>query len=612
MAEKPDSGKETLKTLKENAKREAEAVKRQEAADRGAKKRVENSDKKREAQTKVLEAMLEVDKLRAAGDEKNADRLEKKITKYSDAIEATEGSNINAQVFEELIKGVKTANDDTASRFEALDTNQKAFIEKEKFGITNLAERIKEQTAAEEASDGMVEKALGKLDGFGMGANENSRLLREEFQRAQELEASGRAEDIKAAQEIKAAVISAASDEEKRREAEELAEEQNSNLIKIADGFNNFADKYGDTAKSAVKTAGFLGVIAALIFGAVDPEKLMKLVDDIVKGFLEIIEGFMAFISGDTEKASELLGKNWKLLLGAITGVALWFAGPIIKIFGSMFTMLNKVMKVVKFFRITAIAGFVKNMVVSLATMAKDLALGALKKVVAAAKAFRIFSLTTMVPALLSTFSAIVAAMVPVIAAVWPVVAIIGVIAAAFMLIKNYLGEGASITDTLKYAMLLLLDGLGHIVNAFTFIPRKIFGFFGERIGKFLLGDDFKMPDFITKGMKTNRASEFKAEIDARPKKPDTAEIDGEIKEQQDLELPEGVEIPENLDGAMILDGDDALDSAKIAVAQGGATVNAPQITANTQQNTQSTTNISYNPPSFGTMQLITHYTGRA
>jgi hypothetical protein len=160
--------------------------------------------------------------------------------------------------------------------------------------------------------------------------------------------------------------------------------------------------------------------------------------------------------------------------------------------------------------------------------------------------------------------------------------------------------------------MLALLDGLSMVVNAFTFIPRKIFGFFGERIGKFLLGDDFKMPDFITKGLKTNRASEFKAEIDARPKKPDTAEIDGEIKEQQDLELPEGVEIPENLDGAMILEGDDALDSAKIAVAQGGATVNAPQITANTQQNTQSTTNVKYEAPSYGTMLLMNSYGGRA
>ena len=62
----------------------------------------------------------------------------------------------------------------------------------------------------------------------------------------------------------------------------------------------------------------------------------------------------------------------------------------------------------------------------------------------------------------------------------------------------------------------------------------------------------------------------------------------------------------------MILEGDDALDSAKIAVAQGGATVNAPQITANTQQNTQSTTNVKYEAPSYGTMLLMNSYGGRA
>ena len=153
MAEKPDTSKETLKELKANAKKAAEAAKRQEAADRGAKKRVENSDKKREAQTEVLQAILEVNKLRSAGDDKNADRLEKKITKYSDAIEATEGTEVNAQVFENLIKGINTTKSDIDSRLSAVVDAEKAFVEQQKFGITDIAEKIKEQTEAEAASD---------------------------------------------------------------------------------------------------------------------------------------------------------------------------------------------------------------------------------------------------------------------------------------------------------------------------------------------------------------------------------------------------------------------------------------------------------------------------
>ena len=603
MAEKPDKNSVEIAKAAKAEQKQAEAAERgatatEKALDQ-AKKDAALKAKKDEVLTKIAQEQLEINKIRAAGDTENADRLQKALDKT-----ARYAANTNADSIDKLDNRLEELNiisDDTSDTLKRQEDKDKAFLDNQKSGILSIADRIKEQTEAEEASDGMVEKALGKLDGFGMGANENSKLLREEFARAQELEKSGRAEDIKAAQEIKAAVISAAADEEKRREAEELAKEQSNKLTQIANGFNNFADKYGDTAKSAVKTAGFLGVIAALIFGAVDPDKLMKLVDDIVKGFLEIVEGFMALISGDTDRANELLGKNWKLLLGVITGVALWFAGPIIKIFGSMFTMLNKVMKVVKFFRITAIAGFVKNMIVSLATMAKDLALGALKKVVAAAKAFRVFSLTTMVPALLSTFSAIVAAMLPVIAAVWPVVAIIGVIAAAFMLIKNYLGEGASITDTLKYAMLLLLDGLGHIVNAFTFIPRKIFGFFGERIGKFLLGDDFEMPDFITKGMKTNRASEFKAELDSRV--PDTTEIDGEIKDvaeqgvegsPYDISELEGMQ-DENLEGQLDLQG------------AGGGQILAAQNNVTASNSSSSQMIVNHTPPSSAAIKLAAY-----
>ena len=189
----------------------------------------------------------------------------------------------------------------------------------------------------------------------------------------------------------------------------------------------------------------------------------------------------------------------------------------------------------------------------------------------------------------------------PVIAAVWPVVAIIGVIAAAFMLIKNYLGEGASITDTLKYAMLLLLDGLGHIVNAFTFIPRKIFGFFGERIGKFLLGDDFKMPDFITKGMKTNRASQFKAALDSRV--PDTTEIDGEIVDvaeqgvegsPYDIGELEGMQ-DENLEGQLDLQG------------AGGGQILAAQNNVTAQNSSSSQIIVNHSSPSNAAVKLAAY-----
>ena len=62
----------------------------------------------------------------------------------------------------------------------------------------------------------------------------------------------------------------------------------------------------------------------------------------------------------------------------------------------------------------------------------------------------------------------------------------------------------------------------------------------------------------------------------------------------------------------MILEGDDALDTAKMTVAGGSATVNANQITANTQSSSSSVTNIAYEAPSFSTLQLQQFYAGRA
>ena len=441
-------------------------------------------------------------------------------------------------------------------------------------GFKDFVDNLKEGQKANEVNDDMIEKALKDLGPrFGGVIDPAFTEFNNRLGDIQQMEADGLLTQEQS-NVMRKELLDATTDREKSREAQKTAELQGMTLTKMADSIERFGGKLGEFGQGAVKSAGLLGGIAALVLGVVDPEKFSEIVVKITNGFMEIVQGFMALLEGDFATFKTKIMDNFALFGGLILGLALYFGGPLITAFGGIFRKLALVVKAIK--------------------------------------AFRMFMITSFIPGMMSAFSAIATALAPVLAPLLPIIAIIAVLAGAFMLIKNYLGEGASITDTLKYAMLLLLDGLGHIVNAFTFIPRKIFGFFGERIGKFLLGDDFKMPDFITKGMKTNRASEFKAEIDARPKKPDTAEIDGEIKEQQDLELPEGVELPENLDGAMILEGDDALDSAKIAVAQGGATVNAPQITANTQQNTQSTTNVTYAPPSFGTMQLITHYTGRA
>lgn len=439
-------------------------------------------------------------------------------------------------------------------------------------GFRNLVSEMQINTKSMQVNDDMIEKSLkdlgpifaGEVDPFFQEATDRLAEIKD-------LEASGLITQ-QTANDLRQELLDATTDREKEREAQNAAELQNMALTKLGDSLGRVGDKIGEFGQGAVKTGGLLAGLLGFIVGMVDPEKFTEIMINITNGFSEIVAGFMALLSGDFDTFKTKIGENFKLFGGLVLGLALYFGGPLITAFGGIFKNLARVVKAIKVFRTFMIGLFSPTMLSTLGTMLAGLG-------------------ATLVPLL-------------------PIVAIIGVIVAAFMLIKNYLGEGASLTDTLKFAMLALLDGLSMVVNAFTFIPRKIFGFFGERIGKFLLGDDFKMPDFITKGLKTNRASEFKAEIDTR--KPDTSEIDGEIKEQQDLELPEGVEIPENLDGAMILEGDDALDTAKLSVAAGGATVNANQITANTQSSSSSVTNIAYEAPSFSTLQLQQFYAGRA
>ena len=164
--------------------------------------------------------------------------------------------------------------------------------------------------------------------------------------------------------------------------------------------------------------------------------------------------------------------------------------------------------------------------------------------------------------------------------------------------------------DTLKVAAMYLVDFLSMLVNGITFIPRKLIGFLGPRVAKFLFGDDVdtSMFDKISEGLDTGRGARAAEEIRLKNE-----------KEAAEKKLEEQIE--QNVEGTILTDPTTGLelgrldaenDAAKIGAASGGQTVNAPQITANTQQNTQSTTNVKYEAPSYSTLQLQQFYAGRA
>tara|TARA_B100001093_G_scaffold73098_1_gene63680 strand:- start:785 stop:1375 length:591 start_codon:yes stop_codon:yes gene_type:complete len=105
--------------------------------------------------------------------------------------------------------------------------------------------------------------------------------------------------------------------------------------------------------------------------------------------------------------------------------------------------------------------------------------------------------------------------MLPFIAIGAAVVAVLGLLLFGFNKLKESLGPGATIMDTLKVAMLYFVDFLAMIVNGITFIPRKILGFLGPKLMKWIMGDDFdtSVIDNLAKGFETNRGAKAAAEI---------------------------------------------------------------------------------------------------
>jgi hypothetical protein len=115
-----------------------------------------------------------------------------------------------------------------------------------------------------------------------------------------------------------------------------------------------------------------------------------------------------------------------------------------------------------------------------------------------------------------------VAPFAPIIAIAAGVIAVIGGLYYGFQKLRESLGPGAGIIDTLKVAALYLVDFLSMLVNGITFVPRKIIGFLGARAAKWLFGDDFDTSalDSISRGLRTDRgataAADLRAENEAR------------------------------------------------------------------------------------------------
>ena len=545
-------------SLKENAKVNKENLAKTSQLAISAKKTLTLNETVKTLQEQKIAA----DELRATGQIETANQIDEQIESTRKAIFKQDGTlkNLTGATNKVGTNIINAAKNDATKIQNLIDQGKELNAQQvatQSEGFKSFVDNLKEGQKANEVNDDMIEKALKQLGPtFGGKIDPAFTEFNNRLSDIQQMEKDGLVTQEQS-NVMRQELLDATTDREKSREAQKAAELQSSQLTKIGDSISGFGDKLGNFGQSAIKTGGLLAGLIGLVIGVVDPELLSQIIQDFVTGFLEIVEGLVAFVTGDFEVAKQKIGDNILLFGGLVLGLALYFGGPLITAFGGLFGKLAKLVRMVKDFRVFMLSKFIPNMMSTLGSMLTGLG----------------------------------AVLIPIL----PIVAIIAVIAGAFYALKSSLGEGATVMDTLKLGALYLIDGLSMLVNGITFLPRKIFEFLGGgRLARWLFGDEVgdMVDSFLGEGLDTNRAGKFKEETKARLAQ---EKRDKELQEQAEAEgiydLPEGIEIPDVTTGTDLTALGDETSAAQIAATggAGGTQVMGANITNNTSSQAATT-----------------------
>jgi len=486
-------------------------------------KELQRQSNLQEAQAKIQESSFTAQKLRDVGDVKNAKLIEDSLNSVQELLGKNKNSNSVAARLEELVEIQKSANaaakinagafkeqadalekknkelenkkknaekaeklalenkkqDD--ENFEKLKESLKE--EEEKLGLKGVTDKIKEDTETETAKGTLGTNDLGKrLSALSLGSKtkddkERTESLKFAFGEAQnnlkKALASGDQEQIKLARKQVQNLEESVKTEEDFREERIKSDKSQSTLLRIADGVKGFNDKL----KSMAKGGGFVAGLAAVVLAVFSPETLGAVVMKVVDWFTTIVDALEALITGDMETFKTTLKDNFALFAGLL-GLALVYFGP--ALISGLFTVLNTMKTVRAFMLVTALP-----------------------------------AISAFFTGMFASVGAMLAPMLPAIGVAAGVIAFLGVLLFAFNKLRESLGPGATIMDTLKVAMLYFVDFLSMIVNGITFIPRKMISFLGKRAAGWILGDDFDTSalDAIGEGLDTGRGRRAADEI---------------------------------------------------------------------------------------------------
>lgn len=485
MSEDKDKniGKEQIKEAKEATSRLDELVKINKQQSTVTQK----MEDKASANLKISEALFKIQENPDLLLEDRAKGTESRLLEIKDLLSKTNNS-----------EEVKKLLDESTSLFDQLVNVQEASNKKLETAISDnqtlnglklLNSKLSEQNDLVKADVTSFEtaKALKNLEGFmGRNADETTRELRAGYEEAtSDLKTAIKEDNAEAAEIARRQleeIAKAAQTEEERREAVKLAELQSTALFQMGDKLEGLGEKMDGMGLAA--KGGFLAGIAGLFLMFTDPEKFRA----ILKSVMGAIDGFFTAISlllqGDVSGAMEAMKGHWGTFAAIVGSIGVLFLGKIVSLLGSAFKKMQMLVKAVQVFRVFMMTKFITPMIAGLQAMGASLGLAA------------------------GSMSAILAPALI-------IVAILGGLLWGFNKLRESLGPGASIMDTLKVAALYFIDFLAMIVNGLTFIPRKLIGFLGKRAAKWLLGEDFDTSalDAISEGLDTGRGARAAAEI---------------------------------------------------------------------------------------------------
>ena len=312
-------------------------------------------------------------------------------------------------------------------------------------GLSSLSENIAIANAAEVAREKLGRNELGQRlkdlgNVFGKAASkadiERAKELKEQYTKVAEAletaKAGGNEEEIALAQQQVDALDDTVSSEEQRREQTKKADEANSILVNIRSNVEGFNSKLGDMAKGGGFVAGLAGIVLALF----SPETFVKIVNTAIEKVMVIVDFITKLFEKDLSGAFETFKENLGLF-AAIAGGILLFFGP--ALINGLIAVVNVVKTVGLFMKVTMFP-----------------------------------AITAMFTAIATAFSSMLVAMTPFLIPILVVVAIIGAIVGTVMLLRNSLGEGATMMDGLLLGWSYIKDGFARVKNMFLTLAESI------------------------------------------------------------------------------------------------------------------------------------------